>query len=69
MSFGFPLSEYRSARLGLGFDNTAFTLDSNPPQTYSNFEQNYGNSFDTFTITSGWTYDTRDRVIFTDSAN
>jgi len=99
VSFGFPLSEYRRARLGLGFDNTEFSLPAitqvsttvnevdangdslldgdgnqittttttdidNSPPTYRNFEKNYGNSFDTFTITGSWIFDTRDRIVF-----
>ena len=64
MSFGFPLSEYRRARLGVGFDNTDFTLSSNPPNTYSTFENKYGNSFNTLTLTASWIYDTRDRIVF-----
>lgn len=67
MSFGFPLSEYRSARIGLQVDNTSFRLDSSPPSLYSNFENKYGNSFDTLTITGSWSYDTRDRIIFPES--
>jgi len=67
MSFGFPLSEYRRARIGIGFDNTDFTLADDPPPTYDAFEDEYGSAFDTFTITGTWTFDTRNSVIFADS--
>jgi len=64
VSYGFPLSEYRRARLGVGFDNTDFTLSSSPPPTYSSFESKYGNAFKTITITGSWIFDTRDRIVF-----
>jgi len=67
VSFGFPLSEYRRARIGVGFDNTEFRLSDVPPNTYKSFEEDYGNNFDTITIMGTWTYDTRDRVIFAES--
>ena len=67
VGFGFPLSEYRRARISLGFDNTKFRLSSNPPSLYSNFKNKYGDQFKTFTITGAWTYDTRNRIVFPDS--
>ncbi|MDH5257506.1 MAG: outer membrane protein assembly factor BamA [Gammaproteobacteria bacterium] len=67
MGFGFPLSEYRRARIGLGFDDTVYRLSSNPPSLYSNFETKYGRHFKTFTINGSWSFDTRNRAIFPDS--
>jgi len=64
LSFGFPLSEYRSARVGFQLDNTVFKLDSSPPTLYKSFEDKYGNNFDTLTLLGSWSYDTRDRIIF-----
>ena len=67
LSYGFPLSEYRTASLGLALDNTQFTLGTTPPDAYSSFENKYGNSFDTLTTTTSWKFDTRDRIIFPES--
>jgi len=68
VSFGFPLSEYRRARIGVGFDNTEYHLDdANAPRVYTDFKNNYGTNFDTITVTGTWTYDSRDRVIFANS--
>ncbi len=64
LSYGFPLSEYRRARIGFQLDNTSYRLDNNPPSLYQDFENRYGNSFDTFTILGSWSYDTRDRIVF-----
>jgi len=67
VGFGFPLSEYRRARITVGFDDTAFTLRNNPPQLYSQFQESYGNQFKTITVTGTWTFDSRNRAIFADS--
>ena len=64
VSFGFPLSEYRRARLGLGFDNTDFSLSSSAPPSYVAFKNQNGNQFNTFTVTGSWVFDTRDRIVF-----
>lgn len=67
LSFGFPLSEYRSARLGVGFDNTYLKLDSSSPTKYRQFADRYGHTFDAITLNGAWTYDTRNRILFADS--
>lgn len=64
VSFGFPLSEYRRARLGIGFDNTKFTLSSTAPPSFELFEAQHGNDFNTITLTGSWVFDTRDRIVF-----
>ncbi len=64
VSFGFPLSEYRRARFGIGFDNTNFTLSNDPPPSYVEFEDEFGNDFNTITLTGTWVFDTRDKIVF-----
>ncbi|MDH3325684.1 MAG: outer membrane protein assembly factor BamA [Gammaproteobacteria bacterium] len=67
VGFGFPLSEYRRARIGLGFDDTVYRLSGNPPSLYSNFKESYGDNFKTITVNGSWSFDTRNRVVFADS--
>jgi len=69
MSFGFPLSEYYRASAGIGFDNTDFTLDpDSAPASYLDFERaNQSSEFDTYTMMTSWTFDTRDRIVFAQS--
>jgi len=67
VGFGFPLSEYRRARIGLGFDNTVFRLSNSPPSLYTKFENENGNHFKTVSVTGSWSFDTRNRAIFADS--
>jgi outer membrane protein insertion porin family len=67
ITYGFPLSEYRTARVGLGFDNTSINISSTAPSVYTGFTDEYGTSFDTVTLSSSWNYDTRNRIVFPES--
>jgi len=67
IGFGFPLSEYRRARIGLGFDDTSYRLTGVPPSLYVNFKEKYGNSFKTVSINGSWSFDTRNKVVFADT--
>ncbi len=67
ITYGFPLSEYRTARVGIGFDNTDLRTFDDTPAEYKAFEQDYGSNYDTFRLTASWSYDTRDRVLFAGS--
>jgi len=67
ITYGFPLSEYRTARIGIGFDNTDLRTFDNTPEEYKAFERDNGSNYDTFKLTASWSYDTRDRVLFADS--
>jgi len=67
ITYGFPLSEYRTARIGIGFDNTDLRTFDQTPAEYKAFEQDNGSNYDTFKLTVSWSYDTRDRVLFADS--
>ncbi len=67
VGFGFPLSEYRRARISLGFDDTEVRLTSRPPSLYTNFLNRYGNRFATVTATGTWSFDSRNRAVFADS--
>ena len=66
LSFGVPLSEYRSGRLGLAYDNNEILKNSATPAAYEQFLQDNGNQFDTIKLTGSWSFDTRDRSIFAD---
>jgi len=64
VSYGFPLSEYRTARVGLGYDHTGINISSGAPSIYRGFTQEYGSNFKTLTLTASWGYDTRNRIVF-----
>ncbi|MDH5231726.1 MAG: outer membrane protein assembly factor BamA [Gammaproteobacteria bacterium] len=64
LSYGIPLSEYRSARFGVGYENTHFRLSGTAPNEYRTFKSNYGDRFNTLKLSSSWSYDTRNRILF-----
>ena len=64
VTFGVPLSEFSSFRLGLGYDRTEITTTSGTPQEILDATDNFGDTFDVFNLILGYTYDTRNRTVF-----
>lgn len=62
--YGFPISEYNTARLGFIFENTKIQLLPNPPTQFQTFIDDNGDSFNTLRIEGGWSRNTRNRAIF-----
>ena len=67
VSFGFPLSEYNSAKIGLSMENTRLrNIGSIPPESIGDLEGDPSPNFNTFKIEAGWSNNTRNRAIFPD---
>lgn len=64
VTFGIPMSEYDTVRLGIGYENTDITLTDSSPQSYIDFLAANSSEFDVITLNLGWTHDTRNRTIF-----
>jgi outer membrane protein insertion porin family len=67
ISYGIPLSEFNTLSLGYGFSHINITPSSvNPSQDVTDFiEENNGETkFNSFTLNSGFTHDTRNRTVF-----
>ena len=65
LTYGLPMSEYSSLRLGVGVDRTA--VNAFPGGTSNEileFLLDNGSSFTNYEFRTGWTRDTRDRTIF-----
>lgn len=63
ISFGIPISEDNRIRLALGYENTTLKLPSdNVIQRYQDFIDKEGSEFDTWTVTLGWSNDSRDNA-------
>lgn len=65
LTYGLPMSEYSSLRLGLGVDRTA--VNAFPGGTSNeilDFLLQNGTRFTNYEFRTGWTRDTRDRTIF-----
>ncbi len=67
IDYGFPLSEYNFARLGVGFENTDIKLSDSTPQSYRGFIDKYGSNYDSPKITASWSHDTRNKAFFADT--
>ncbi len=66
VNYGFPLTEYNTARIEFGFDNTYVNTSASTPQAYKDYLDRYGNDFGAVKVTGSWIFDTRNRTIFPD---
>lgn len=64
LNFGIPISEINRLFVSVGYENTDLKLPSdNTVQRYQDFVDEEGDQFDTFSVTVGWSSDTRDNAI------
>ncbi len=64
MTYGIPLSEFDTVRLGIGYENLTVKTTQYTPQSYLDFLGVNGEEYDLYKATIGWTHDTRNRTIF-----
>ncbi len=64
ISYGIPLSEYNTVRLGYGYRNVELLTGINASDTVNSFIANNGSQFGTFTLNASFTHDTRNRTVF-----
>ncbi len=64
VTFGIPMSEYDTVRLGVGYENTVIKTTSETPQSYLEFLENNTDAFDVFKLSLSWSHDTRNKTIF-----
>ena len=64
ISFGVPLSEFSTFRVGAGYERTEIGITSETPISILNFLEEEGDTFNNFDINLGFTYDTRNRTVF-----
>ncbi len=68
MTFGIPLSEFSTLRLGGGFERTEIgTTEEGTPDDINNFIDDNGDVFDIAHLNLGFTFDTRNRTVFATS--
>ncbi|CAM3536949.1 outer membrane protein assembly factor BamA [Bordetella sputigena] len=63
MNFGVPISEYDRIILGASVERNKVHLDSNSPQAYQEYVDQYGDSTTSVLLTTGWNKDTRDSAL------
>ncbi len=62
-TFGVPVSEFDTLRIGLTARNTKFNVGSNASQEVVQFGNNNGDEFTTFEVSANYSHDTRDNRI------
>ena len=67
ISFGVPLSEFSTFRVGLGYERTEIGTTSGTPVEINEFIDEEGDTFNIFDINFGFVYDTRNRTVFATS--
>ncbi|MEW5756640.1 MAG: outer membrane protein assembly factor BamA [Pseudomonadota bacterium] len=66
LTYGFPLSEFNTARLGFSFETTDLGTTSSTPASILDWIDVYGSNFDTYKINATWSHDKRNRMLFAD---
>lgn len=64
ISFGVPLSEFSTFRIGGGYERTEITATEGTPDDINDFLDENGDTFDVFDLNLGFAYDTRNRTVF-----
>jgi outer membrane protein insertion porin family len=64
VSFGVPLSEFTTFRLGAGLENTQVFETGSTPDYIVEFIDEFGDDYDALNITSSLVHDTRNRTTF-----
>lgn len=67
VSFGVPLSEFSTFRIGLGYEHTEIGRTDGTPDDIISFLDDNGETYDVFDLNLGFTYDTRNRTVFATS--
>jgi len=64
LSYGIPMSEVNTLRLGIGFNAIDLRIGVSPSLDVIEFIVKNGNSFDNFSLTASYSHDTRNRTVF-----
>ena len=69
VDYGIPLTEFNALRLGLGLENMKVHSTPSSPQAYLDYLAANTDDFNTFKLTLGWNYDSRNKAYFPDSGS
>ncbi len=64
LRFGFPIDEYESYALGLGYRGTKIKTGNSAPQELLGWTDKHGKTFHEYMLDFNWTHDTRDSYVF-----
>jgi outer membrane protein insertion porin family len=66
VDYGFPMSEFNTSNLSLGYEDTSIDTTIGTPPSILAFIDVYSDQYDLFKLTGGFTHDTRNRAILAD---
>ena len=64
MGFGIPVTETDTINVGVRYEHTSLTLFADSPPVYYEFVNEFGSSTNTYILSSGWSRDTRDDILY-----
>ena len=64
VGFGVPVTETDSVILALRFEHTNLSLAASSPPIYVDFVTKFGSSTNSYIVSTGWSRDTRDSILF-----
>ena len=67
LNFGIPVGEFDSVRFAVGARHTEITATAYSPQEVLDFLAENGDAYDTIDLSTTWSHDTRNRLIFPNS--
>jgi outer membrane protein assembly complex, YaeT protein len=66
ITFGLPINDFNTVRLGAGYEHTQINTGSGTPSEIIDYLKANGNQFDSIKLQGGWSHDSRNRAIFPD---
>ncbi|MEX3592585.1 MAG: outer membrane protein assembly factor BamA [Burkholderia sp.] len=63
MKFGIPFSEFDTVFFGVGLEQNRLDVDSDTPQSYRDYVQQFGRVSNSVPLTIGWSRDARDSTL------
>ncbi|AXE92510.1 outer membrane protein insertion porin family [Paraburkholderia terricola] len=63
LKFGIPFSEADTVYFGVGFEQDRFNIDSDTPQSYKDYVNEFGRVVNNVPVTVGWARDNRDSAL------
>ena len=66
VNYGIPINEFDTVRVSPEFQNLKLKEANDSPNQVIDFIQQHGNDYNTVTLNSSWSHDTRNKVLLTD---
>ncbi|MGM0475924.1 MAG: outer membrane protein assembly factor BamA [Pseudomonadota bacterium] len=64
VNYGFPMGERETLRFGVDYEHTHLKTTGGSPNEVDDYIDTYGDRYGNWELSTGWTYDSRDRGLF-----